>query len=543
MVKPFDTRLLQYAKSTRGVLLLGGLLGILRTIAIIVWCWCASQALAVLLLPVLGGERFGIVLDSAPDSDTLPWLITGALAAVIGRSLATWMMDMTAARGAIAAKAEIRSAALETLDSSYVDDLEHSADSVPSTTLGRGLDALDGYYAQYVPQLILTVCATPLLILTVLLVDWPSAVVVIVVFPVIPIFMVLIGLATQSVQKKQWTQLQYLSSSFLDVVSGLTTLKIFRREHRQEQRIQRESEEYRSRTMKLLRVTFLSGFVLDLAGTFSIALVAVAVGTRLIDGRFSLALGLFVLLLLPEVFMPIRQVGVAFHASTEGLEASQAAFDLIENERVSRPGRATNGRGSIQLRNTVVQRGEHTTIGPVSFEARTGEITVLTGPSGSGKSSLIAAIMGFTGKVTGHLDRPEVVSWCGQAAGLLQGSIADNISLGDTAADRELVAQALESLSLAYLPLDRHLGALGTGLSGGQAQRTAIARCLYRAWTHNARAIVLDEPTSALDETSEQAVIRALRAEADHGRAVLVVSHRPAVIAAADQRVEIGAHV
>src|SRR5690606_24342223 len=140
-----------------------------------------------------------------------------------------------------------------------------------------------------------------------------------IVFPVIPVFMILIGLATQAVQDRQWAQLQRLSSSFLDAVSGLATLKIFGREGRQSARIARETEEYRTRTMKVLRITFLSGFVLDLAGTFSIALVAVTVGTRLVDGAFPLALGLFVLLLLPEVFIPIRQVGAAFHASTEGL--------------------------------------------------------------------------------------------------------------------------------------------------------------------------------------------------------------------------------
>ena len=548
-MKPFDPRLLRYAKSVRGVLAVGALLGLIRTAAIIGWCWFASQALMVLIAPALGGEHWGVVLDRAQPQDALPWLLLGAFASVVIRSAASWTMDLIAARGAIVAKQEIRQTALDALDRTRVDTIARQSETETATTLGRGLDALDGYFSAYLPQLILTFVATPFLVLAVLLADWLSAAVVLVVLPVIPMFMILIGMATSAVQKRQWNQLQHLSRSFLDVVSGLTTLKIYRREHRQEQRIGQQAQEYRKRTMKLLGVTFMSGFVLDLAGTFSVALVAVTVGTRLIAGTFPLALGLFVLLLLPEVFVPIRLVGVAFHQSTEGLEASQAAFELIESAEAAEQRDAAANRNAarsdepqapaIFADNVCVER-EHTVIGPHSFTVAPGEILALSGASGGGKSTLVAALMGFVGTASGTVATGSV-AWAGQRPGLLQGTVGESIALGCDTVDLALARQVLDELGLAELPLDRQLGALGAGLSGGQAQRVAIARCIYRARTLNTDAIIMDEPTSALDGENERLVCELARREADSGRAVLIVSHRPAVLAAADRNYVVAA--
>ncbi|MFC7765493.1 ABC transporter transmembrane domain-containing protein [Leucobacter soli] len=240
------------------------------------------------MIPVLGNEtgRAGRVAEWAPDPGALPGLLAGAALAVIVRSGASWGIDLLAARGAVRVKAQLRSAALDALDARSPVWLAERPDAAPTTALGRGLDALDGYFSNYLPQLILTGCATPLLVLAVLLADPVSGITVLLVFPVIPVFMVLIGLATRSVQERQWAQLQRLSGAFLDAVEGLATLRIFRREQHQVARIARETGEYRSRTMHVLRVAFLSGFVLDLAGTFSIAIVAVTVGTRLVVGEF-----------------------------------------------------------------------------------------------------------------------------------------------------------------------------------------------------------------------------------------------------------------
>ena len=569
-MKPLDPRLLRYARGARTVLGVGGLFGVLRTLAIITWCWCIAQSLAVLVLPVLDGKggAAGKISDHAYSADLLPWLIIVAVLALIVRSAASWAMDALAARGAVQVKAQLRSAALDAIDERSPEALANRSDASGATILGRGLDALDGYFSGYLPQLILTICATPLLVLAVLLADPVSGLVVIIVFPVIPVFMILIGLATKGVQQKQWEQLQHLSRSFLDVVEGLSTLKIFSREDRQVTRIRRETGEYRSRTMQVLRVTFLSGFVLDLAGTFSIALVAVTVGTRLVTGEFSLALGLFVLLLLPEAFIPIRAVGTAFHASTEGLAAAEQVFELIEGEPVadgsstpastegalavgaSTVGTAAVGTSAQALARSTdangivfdrvqLERGPHT-VGPMSFAVEPGEVVALVGPSGSGKSSLVASLLGFIAPSQGAVSRPAELAWAGQRPGLLQGSVAENVALGDDEIDLTLVVRALDVVGLADISADYVLGAQGAGLSGGQAQRVAIARALYRGWRTDAAALVFDEPSSALDTASEARIAEVLRAEAADGRAVLLISHRPALIDSADRVVNIG---
>ncbi|UOQ58730.1 thiol reductant ABC exporter subunit CydD [Leucobacter allii] len=589
-MKPFDPRLLRHARAARGVLLAGAGFGLLRTAAILVWCWCLAHAIAALVLPVLESEGGGAgrIADGAPSVEMVPWLVLGGLLAVAVRSVASWSMDAVAVRGAVRVKAQLREAALDALDRrSPLRDARlggaadagaadpgaagATGDAALATVLGRGLDALDGYFSGYLPQLILTAVATPPLILAILLADPLSGVIVCIVFPVIPVFMILIGLATQAVQDRQWAQLQRLSASFLDAVSGLATLKIFRREHRQAARIARETGEYRSRTMRVLRVTFLSGFVLDLAGTFSIALVAVTVGTRLVTGEFPLALGLFVLLLLPEAFVPVRQVGAAFHASAEGLAAASRVFAIIEGDEESdrsggdsrrRARRGGAGRGAargasldaareaargsdpgagIRATGLRIDRGGRRVVGPVDLVVAPGELVALAGPSGAGKSSILAALLGFVEPAGGELERPGELAWVGQRPGLLQGTVAENVALGPGEPDPALVRASLAAAGIPEISPETVLGALGAGLSGGQAQRVAIARALYRAAQRPGAALLLDEPSSALDPGHEAVLAATLRREADGGRAVLVVSHRRGLLEAADRVVRIAA--
>lgn len=547
-MKPFDPRLVRHAHRARGVLIAGGVLGLIRSCAIVVWCWCLAQAISIAALPVLGGAggAAGRIAEGALAPAQLPTVIAVGAAAVIIRSAATWAMDVVAARGAVRVKAELREVALDVIDAQPLGRGAHS-DSRLTTALGRGLDALDGYFTGYLPQLILTVIATPLFVLAVLLADPVSGVVVLIVFPIIPIFMILIGLATQSVQERQWNQLQMLAASFLDVVAGLPTLKIFGRESRQRERIAHEADEYRSRTMQVLRVTFLSGFVMDLAGTFSIALVAVTVGTRIVVGEFPLALGLFVLLLLPETFIPIRQVGAAFHASTEGMTAAAEVFEIIEQPVAAAseaPGGSVDGavRG-LSLVDVRIERAGGQRIGPVTFAVDPGECVALAGPSGIGKSTVISALIGGVAPSSGALMRPRAFAWAGQRPGLLQGSILENLALGSGDPDPGLASHVLAEVGLSHLDLHTALGAGGAGVSGGQAQRLAIARALYRARSTGAEALILDEPTSALDTANELMICDVLRREARAGRAVLVVSHREAVLNAADRIVHIGAEV
>ncbi|KKI17197.1 MULTISPECIES: thiol reductant ABC exporter subunit CydD [unclassified Leucobacter] len=564
-MKPLDPRLLRTARAARSVLAIGAVLGVVRTLAVVAWCWFLAQAITAVALPALGipggaaSAAGGRVAEGSSSVADLPMLLLAAGVALVVRTGAGFAMDRLAARGAVLAKSQLRTAALDALDSRSPLATDGRSEAERAVSLGRGLDALDGYFSGYLPQLILAACATPILVLTVLLADPVSGITVLVVFPVIPIFMILIGLATQRVQDRQWSQLNRLSRSFLDAVEGLPTLKIFRRESRQSERIARETGEYRSRTMQVLRVTFLSGFVLDLAGTFSIALVAVTVGTRLVSGGFPLGLGLFVLLLLPETFAPIRQVGAAYHASAEGLAAVGAVFAIVDGPGApssrSADAAATGGASGapadvraepgpghrgIRFDEVVVHRGDRAVVGPVSFEVAPGEVVALAGPSGAGKTSLVATLLGFLEPSTGSAAHSGAIAWSGQRPDLLQGTVAENLALGADRIDDERAERVLGRVGLGDLDARTPLGAGGSGLSGGQAQRVAVARALYRADETGAHALVLDEPSSALDAQNEAVLAKALRAEAEAGRAVLVISHRAALLASADRVVRIG---
>lgn len=329
-MKPFDMRLLRHALSARKVFAVGMILGLIRAVAMVVWCFALAALLTLFIAPHLRGSQYGLVLAQIPEISVQSLMFLAA-AALLVRALSGWFLEMSSAQAAARVKEELRAWGLVhlTAASPLAFTANGRANTQTATVLGRGLDSLDSYFANYVPQLLVTLVATPVLLGTLWFIDPLSALIVTLVFPIIPIFMVLIGLTTKKVQEAQWRKLGTLSRDFLDILAGLATLKIFRRELKQRDNILVQAENYRRSTVKVLRVTFLSGFVLDLAGTFSVALVAVTVGTRLISGEFSLFLGLLVLFLLPEVFLPIRQVGAAFHASAEGLQAADELFELV----------------------------------------------------------------------------------------------------------------------------------------------------------------------------------------------------------------------
>lgn len=414
--------------------------------------------------------------------------------------------------------------------------------------LGRGMDALDDYFSKYLPQLILTVIVTPVIVLVVFLSDWVSAIFIIVTLPLIPVFMVLIGWATQAVQRRQWTVLGDLSSGFVDTLGGLATLKIFGREHRQVKRMRSITSDYRVQTMRVLRISFLSSFALELAASLSVALVAVSIGLRLVDGSLGLSVGLFVLLLAPEAFLPLRQVGANFHAAAEGVAAADDAFAILDQAQ-NAPQPAESRRdiptsGPLFLRNLTVDYGSGPVFEPVTAEIAPGAVTVVTGPSGSGKSSLLGAILGFA-SASGDVrlgDQPVVSSaserpwlaWTGQRPSLSVGTIADNVVLGAERADPDLVRRALDLAAAPELNPDLAVGVAGSGLSGGQAQRVGIARAIYRTLDRGCSVLLLDEPSSALDHATEERLLDGLATLARSGTAVLVVSHRAAVIARAD---------
>jgi ATP-binding cassette subfamily C protein CydD len=537
-VKPLDPRLLRHSASARTMLAVGALVGVVQTLALVAACWSLTQ----LVVRAIGGA-------SAAD---LGPLLALAVASAVVRGAAAWLLDVVGARGAAQVTAELRRRALRAI-----------ADLGPAWTAGRnrgrlatvvgpGLDALEPYFARYVPQLILTALATPLVVAVLLAQDPLTGITVIATLPVIPVFMVLIGWATQEVQRRQWSRLTELASGFLDVVDGLSTLLVFGRARRQTARIRRVTEEYRVETMRVLRISFLSGFVLELAASLSVALVAVSVGVRLIGGQLDLEVGLFVLLLAPEAFLPLRQVGVQFHAAAEGVAASDDVLAILDEAR-SAPSAGARHHASapagdaLVVRDLGVSRDGRPVLTAISARFPRGRVTAVTGPSGAGKSSLVATLLGqlpATGALGWEDDAdpdgalrpagPEHVAWAGQRPGLVAGTVRENVALGIAEPDDALVRRALALAAADGIDPDLRLGVGGQGLSGGQAQRVAVARAVHRALALDCALVLLDEPSSALDAASEARLAAGIRTLADQGRAVVVVTHRGALVRAAD---------
>ncbi|MWB98684.1 thiol reductant ABC exporter subunit CydD [Agromyces seonyuensis] len=552
-MKPLDPRLVRRSRAARGFLLIGAALALVQALATI----ALAFSIAVLVAGFVGEVRVlppGGILAPVPewagavDVVGAAWMLA---AAAVVRAGAGWAWEVAGRAGASRVKAELRQDLLAALADRAPGALEARTSGRLAALLGNGLDALDDYFGRFLPQLLLTVIATPLLVLAALLTDPLTALILVIVLPIIPIFMVLIGLATRVVQQQQWDELGKLSQAFLEVVGGLATLKLFGRANRQLGRIRGATDDYRSRTMKVLRVTFLSGFALELAASLSVAITAVTVGFRLVDGELALVVGLFVLVLAPEVFLPIRNVGAAFHASSEGVTASTEAFDLLDaagaEDDASRRG-AGEAKGAPRTGAGVegvlsVLRGGEAVVVDVPIRAARGEITVLSGPSGAGKSSVFAALLGFaafSGEVRldgAPLGRADV-AWAGQRPELLGGTVAENVRLGDDGADPALLQRAL-ALGGVDVDPERLLGPGGAGLSGGQAQRVATARAIHRLLARDAGLLLLDEPSSALDADREAHLAAALRELADEGRCVLVATHRPALVAAADRVLEL----
>jgi ATP-binding cassette subfamily C protein CydD len=598
-VRPVDPRLLKYASAARAFFAVGGVLALLQTAVIVAFSLLVTQ----LIVQAIAGSS---VSSLAP-------LLVALAGVVVLRFVLSWASEVNSARGAAVVKSELRGRVLDAVTRLGPGWLGGRNSTAVGVTVGPGLDALDTYFAKYLPQLVLTAIAMPLIVVVIWSQDWISGLTVTVTLPLIPMFMILIGWATQSVQSKQWEKLGRLSTAFLDVVGGLSTLKIYGRQHRQAARIRSVTDDYRSQTMKVLRVSFLSGFALELAASLSVALVAVSIGVRLIDGSLGLGVGLFVLLLAPEAFLPLRSVGAQFHAAADGVAASADVFAILDAAPAPPPaaaapggGRApalaesasaagasgggpadpiappfsagagepatptpspptaergltvptsptssplTAGRG-LEVRGLGVRYGGSVAFDGVDARFPAGAVTAVTGASGSGKSSLVAALLGFvpaTGSIVvdGRVADADPVprpwlAWAGQGAVLLPGTVASNVTLGDPAPDDEAARAALDLVGGSSIDLAAAVDPRGEGLSGGQAQRVAAARAVYRARRFDCAVVAFDEPSSALDEHTERAVIGALRALADDGRAVLVVSHRRAVIESADHEVVLG---
>lgn len=533
-VRPVDPRLVRYASASRSFFAVSAAIVLAQTGVVVGFAWALTSA----LVGAIDGHPLG----------ELAGFVAAAAALVVLRGLLIAASERVSARGAAAASLQLRErlvGAVATLGPGWLG--RRNAASL-SVTAGHGLEALDAYFGRYLPQLVATVITTPILLGAIAIADPLSGLIVVLTLPLIPLFMVLIGLATRTVQKKQYGTLGRLAARFADTVEGLGTLKAFGREHRAADTIEKVTRDYKRETMTVLRVSFLSGFALEFLASISVAIVAVTIGFRLLSGDLTLLVGLFALLLAPEAYLPLRQVGVQFHAAAEGVAATEEILDALDAARTAPASEGPVATGAtLELRDVRVERGAHR-MPTVSLSVGPGEVVLMTGPSGAGKSSVLAALLGYAdhdgevlldGRPVAHAR--VAVAWAGQRPGLVSGTVAENVALGSDA-DPAAVAAALADAAADDLDPATPLGARGAGLSGGQAQRVAVARALYRARTSGTRILVLDEPSSALDAETEAHVWRTLRAEADRGAGVLLVSHRPSAREIADRVVDLGVH-
>ncbi|GAA0330696.1 thiol reductant ABC exporter subunit CydD [Actinoallomurus spadix] len=546
-MRPFDPRLLRYARTTRAYLALSVVLG------------AATAGLVIAQAALLAGLiAHAFVGGASLAASRTPLLLL--LAVVAGRALVAWLQEVAAHRTSAAVKSRLRGLLLERAVGLGPRWLSGERSGELATLATRGIDALDAYFSRYLPQLVLGVLVPAAVGARILFGDWPSALTIALTLPLIPIFAILVGLAAQRRMDRQWRTLSVLSGHFLDVVAGLPTLKVFGRAKAQARAIREVTGRYRTETMASLRVAFLSALVLEMLSTISVALVAVSIGLRLVNGEVGLRTALLVLILAPEAYLPLRQVGAQYHASVEGLTASQRIFEVLETP-LPRHGTRTDvpdpASAPLRLEEvTVAYEGrDEPALDGFSLVVRPGETVALTGPSGSGKSTLLAVLLGFVrpdaGRVLlGGTDLADLapdawrerIAWVPQRPYLFAGTVADNIRLGRPGASDEEVrraardARAEEFVDALPEGFATPLGERGTGLSAGQRQRIALARAFLR----DAPILLLDEPTSGLDAESEAAVIEAVRRLAA-GRTVVLVAHRPALADLADRVVRVGA--
>ena len=529
-MRPTDPRLrrqLLPARASLAVVLVSGVLGSVLLLA---------QAYVVTRLLVAAIDR----------GDGRPWAMAVALV-FAGRGLVGWLGDVAAARAAGTVGTHLRRRVV----GAVLAGLDRTGRSTGAITAlaTRGVSAAEPYLTRYVPALVLAGVLPCLVLAAIAVLDPPSAVIVVVTMPLIPVFGVLVGLATRERAESQWRAMATLSGHFLDVVRGLPTLVAFRRAQAQSGTIRAVTDRYRVASLKTLRIAFASSAILELVATISVALVAVTVGIRLAAGHLSLQTALVVLLLAPEAYWPLRRVGAEFHAAAEGVATFEAAAELepsdVENAApVRRSCSAAEAPAPIEAAQLSVTYPGRTwpALAPVTARIPARGVTAIIGPSGCGKSTLLSVIAGLVDPTAGWVrrPRPDQIAWVPQRPVFVSGTIADNLRLAEPDATDEQLWAALAEVALARriaaLPagLDTDLAEDGRSLSAGERARLALARVVLcdRPW------VVLDEPTAHLDALTERVVADTVAA-LGRTRGVVLVAHRRALVELADQVVEL----
>jgi ATP-binding cassette subfamily C protein CydD len=544
-MRVLDPRLLRRARAAR--LLLGADTAIGLATALLVLLQ------ATLLAAIIARAFRGASLHEVSGELVLLVLVFAA------RGLLAWGFEVAGRRAAWTVLSELRLALVERRLRSQPAALDGAESTEIAPAAVQGVEGLEAYFGRYLPQVVLA-CLVPIAVLGwAAWIDVESALIMLVTLPLVPLFMWLIGRYTEERTRERWHALRLLSTHFLDVVRGLPTLRAFNRSRAQARSIVEVSEEYRRATMGTLRLGFLSGSVLELAATLSVALVAVTVGVRLDSGGLGLQAGLTVLILAPELYAPLRQLGAQFHASADGLAVADRMLSLLE----APPAVGSGGRlvapspaeASVRLERVsfAYPARPELVLDALDLELFPGETVALVGASGTGKSTVANLLLRFaepsSGRVTvGGLDLAEcrtevwrrLIAWVPQCPTIFRGSVVDNIRLGAPRASAKRTHEAamlagadrfVRALPWGY---DTVVGDGGRPLSAGERRRIALARAFLR----DAPLVILDEPTADLDRVSADVVAEAVE-RLRPGRTVLLIAHRAELVHRADRVVSL----
>lgn len=552
-----DPRLWHYSRAARGYLVWTVVTAVLDVVMVVVVAITIGRVLAGAIT-----SESGSVPDWGPE-------LTVLAAAVVVRVAASWLHSRYAHRTASRVVADLEQ---EVLDAATVLPPRQLYSRRPElvVVVTRGLDGLREYLTGYIPALLSAAVLTPVVVVVIALYDPASALIIVVTLPLIPLFMILIGYLTRGKAERTLAATTILSSQLLDLLAGLPTLRALGREKGPAGRIRELGDAHRRTTMSALRVAFLSGTVLEFLATLSVALVAVGIGMRLVYGLMPLEAGVVALILAPEAYRPLRDVGARFHAAEDGLVAARRAFAVLDDapyppsptagtpvstQAVS-PAAARTPAPEIVIAGLGVAGRDGWAPYRLDARCRPGRITALTGDNGAGKTTTTLAVLGLSEPDEGSVSvggEPVIadeswwrqVSWLPQRPVLLPGTLAQNLAMAGIEPDQQGLDEVCAATGfdevLAACPdgWDTVVGAEGLGLSLGQRQRLALTRTLAA----DRPVLLLDEPTAHLDAQSEARVLDTLMRLARSGRTVVVVAHRPSVLAVVDEIIRVRALV
>jgi ATP-binding cassette, subfamily C, bacterial CydD len=540
-VRALDPRLVRRTRSARPLLAIDVALGVGTALAVL--------AGGVLLARIVARAFVGTSVDRLWPGLSL------LLAAFALRGVFAWGMEVAGRRAAWDVLSELRVTLAERRLRSQAIAVDGANGGEIAAASVQGIEALESYFACYLPQVVLAAIVPLMVIACVTVVDAESGVLMLVTLPLVPVFMWLIGRYTEQRTTERWHALRTLSIHFLDVVRGLPTLRAYGRATAEVETLAEVSDRYRATTMETLRVSFLSGSVLELAATLGVALVAVTAGVRLVNGTLGLQAGMTVLVLAPELYLPFRRLGAEFHASADGRAVAERMFGLLDA-----PGAAPlGGTSRVPSPARVPVRLEQVSfsyparacpvLDSVSLDLWPGETVALVGPSGGGKSTVAALLLGLLAPTAGRIsvggvdlascrleEWRRLIAWVPQQPSLLRGTVAENISLGDPAASHAQVRAAATLAGaddfISSLP-NGYATVVGDGarlLSPGERRRIGLARAFLR----DAPLVILDEPTADLDPASVATVSRAVD-RLRVGRTMLLIAHRRELVRHADR--------